>query len=88
MYPLWLWNFVGRLQWFLQSARQEESKKETIIRAKRMIELLEERQEDCYLITHGFYMRVFIKQLRRQGYKISNNRIWGISNLGMIVAVK
>lgn len=53
MYPLWIWNFVGRFQWFLQSNRQEESKKETIIRAKKMIDLLEERQEDCYLITHS-----------------------------------
>lgn len=65
MYPLWLWNVLGRLQWFLQSNRQTESKKKTIIRAKKMIELLEENQEDCYLITHGFFMRVFIKELKK-----------------------
>ena len=88
MYPLWIWNFIGRVQWFIQSNRQEESKKGTITRAKGMIDLLEERQEDCYLITHGFYMKVFIKELKKQGYKIRNNHILGISNLGMIVAVK
>ena len=88
MYPLWLWNFMGRLQWFLQNDRQAESKTETIMRAKRMIKLLEGRQEDCYLITHGFYMRVFIKELKKRGYIIKNNHFFGISNLDMIVAIK
>lgn len=88
MYPLWVWNFVGRFQWFLQSGRQAESKNETVIRAKKMIELLEKHQEDCYLITHGFYMKVLIKELKKQGYKIKNNHFFGISNLDMIVAVK
>ena len=88
MYPLWLWNFVGRLQWFLQSNRQVESKKDTIIRAKKLIKLLEEHQEDCYLITHGFYMKVFIKELKKQGFKIYNNNFFEISNLDMIVAIK
>ena len=88
MYPLWLWNFMGRFQWFLQNDRQEESKTETIMRTKRMITLLEERQEDCYLITHGFYMRVFIKELKKRGYTIKNNNFFGISNLDRIVAIK
>ena len=87
MYPLWLWNFVGRLQWFLQSSRQVESRKETIMRAKKMIKLLEEHQEDCYLITHGFYMRVFIKELKKQGYKIKNYYFFRLSNLDMVIAI-
>ena len=87
MYPLWLWNFVGRLQWFLQSSRQTESRKETIMRAKKMIKLLEEHQEDCYLITHGFYMRVFIKELKKQGYKIKNCYFFRLSNLDMVIAI-
>ena len=79
---------MGRFQWFLQNDRQAESKTETIMRTKRMITLLEERQEDCYLITHGFYMRVFIKELKKKGYTIKNNSFFGISNLDMIVALK
>lgn len=88
MYPLWMWSVLGRVQWFLGSDRQAESKKETIVRAKKMIQLLEEHQEDCYLVTHGFYMRVLIKELKKQEYKIKNNHIFGISNLDMIIAVK
>ena len=88
MYPLWVWNFVGRFQWFLQSDRQTEGKRETEIRAKKMIELLEKHREDCYLITHGFYMKVLIKELKKQGYKIKNDSFFAISYLSMIVAIK
>lgn len=88
MYPLWLWNFTGRLQWLLQSKRQVESKKATIIRAGKMIDLLEKQRQDCYLITHGFYMRTLIKELKKQGYKIKKNHIFGIANLDMVIAAK
>ena len=87
-YPLWLWNIAGRMQWFWGNKRQPESKNETILRAKKMIKLLEKQGEDCYIITHGFYMRIFIIQLKKQGYKIRKPRLFGISNLGRIIAEK
>lgn len=87
MYPLWLWNLVGRFQWFLQNKRQPEGKKDTIIRAREMIGFLEENKEDCYMITHGFYMRTLVKELKKQGYKIKGN-IFGIANLDRIFAIK
>ena len=34
IYPLWLWNLAGRVQWLLQSERQAETKKDTVLRAK------------------------------------------------------
>lgn len=88
MYPLWLWNFMGRLQWLLQSKRQMENRKDTIIRAKEMIKLLEKYQQDCYLITHGFYMRTLIHELKKQGYKIKKSNYFGIANLDMVIAGK
>lgn len=91
LYPLWVWNFIGRLQWFLGKSRQPESKEKTRIRARKMIKLLEKGQEDCYLVTHGFYMRVLISELRRCGYRIrgeKNFKSFGISNLDRVVAVK
>lgn len=87
-YPLWVWNVAGRLQWFLQSNRQAECRKETIRRAQNLIELLKAHQEDCYLITHGFYMRVLIKELKKQGYQMKKNDVFGISNLSAVTAVK
>ena len=90
-YPLWVWNFIGRFQWFLGKSRQPESREQTRIRAKGMIKLLEKRQEDCYLVTHGFYMRVLISELRRCGYRIRNEngiRSFRISNLDRVVVVR
>lgn len=91
LYPLWVWNFIGRFQWFLGKSRQPESREKTRVRVREMIRLLEKRQEDCYLVTHGFYMRVFISELRRCGYRIRREkgfRKFGISNLDRVVAVK
>lgn len=90
-YPLWVWNFIGRFQWFLGKSKQLESREKTRIRARKIIRLLEKRQEDCYLVTHGFYMRVLICELRRCGYRIRREKIFrsfGISNLDRVVAVK
>ncbi|MDE6699954.1 MAG: histidine phosphatase family protein [Acetatifactor sp.] len=87
-YPLWLWNIAGRLQWILQSNRQAESRHQTILRAKELIALLESRQEDCYLITHGFYLRTLIRELKKQGYRIRKSSPLGISNLDRITAVR
>lgn len=88
IYPLWVWNVLGRLQWFMQNKRQPEGKKETKIRAKKMIDLLKKKNEDCYIVSHGFYMRTFIKELKKQGYRIKRNRLFGVSNLEQIVAIK
>lgn len=88
MYPLWLWNFMGRLQWFMQNKRQAESRKETMTRADKMIDLLEQRGEDCYIVTHGFYMRTLLTKLKKRKYRIKRNRVFGISNLDEIIAIK
>lgn len=88
MYPLWVWNFMGRLQWLLQNKRQAETRKATILRAKEMIGVIEKNNENCYVITHGFYMRTFIKELKRKGYRIEKNTALSINNLGKITAVK
>ena len=52
VYPLWLWNGIGRIQWLLNSKRQTETRKETSDRADKVIDFLENKGEDCILITH------------------------------------
>lgn len=83
--PTWLWNLAGRLQWLFNSSRQLETKKETIKRADLLILLLEERQEDCVLVTHGFFMRTLIGEFKKKGYKVTKKNGFGISNLDRIV---
>lgn len=87
-YPLWIWKSVSRIQWFFNSKRQPETREETIIRARKTIELVENNNEDCFIITHGFYMRTLVKELRSKGYKIERKRKVGIANLDRIIARK
>ena len=89
-YPLWLWFFMGRFQWFLQNKRQPECRKESGRRAEELIQLLEKRGADCCLVTHGFYLKTLIRELKKKGYRIRYDnfraRMFGISNLERIVA--
>lgn len=85
--PLWIWNIMGRLQWYINSSRQEEKRIDTVQRCKRIILDLECKNENCIIVTHGFFMKTFIKCLKQQGYTVSNNKM-GISNLHFIYAEK
>lgn len=85
--PLWLWNVGGRIQWLLQNSRQSESKANSKKRARRLIEQLEENNQDCILVSHGFFMRVLIGELKNQGFVIDKSSM-GIGNLAQIMAVK
>lgn len=66
VYPLWLWNGIGRIQWLLNSKRQTETRKDTSDRADKVIDFLENKGEDCILITHGFFMNTFLKKLKKE----------------------
>ncbi len=83
--PLWLWNVGGRLQWLWSSRRQKEGRAATVRRARRLVRGLLKRNRDCILVSHGFYMRVLVKELKRQGFAI-DKRGMGIANLAQIVA--
>lgn len=83
--PLWIWNMMGRLQWYFNGSRQKERRVDTVERCKKIIRELESKNEDCIVVTHGFFMRLLIKCLKLQGYHVSNNKM-GISNLHFIYA--
>lgn len=85
--PLLLWNIIGRLQWKFSNKRQMETINQTYNRADKAIEFLERENRDCYVVTHGFFMRVLIKQLKKKEYKITGPKM-NIGNLDMIIACK
>ena len=72
--PTWFWNIAGRLQWMLGSKRQPESRKQTIERAKRFTQDITDKNEDCVLITHGFFMYTLISVMKSQGYKVTKDK--------------
>lgn len=87
-YPWWLWKSMSRLQWFFNNKRQPETRRETLIRARKTIELIEKNNKDCFIITHGFYMVTLINELRKKGYKIEKKKRIRIANLERIIATK
>lgn len=87
-FPLWIWNVMGRLQWYFNFSRQQESRYATIKRADIVITELEERNKDCVLVTHGFFMKTLIHRLRKRGYIVNGQKMFGFSNLEMVTAEK
>lgn len=78
--PIWLWNVLGRLQWLWQSRRQKEKRTDTQKRAKQLMEELLEKDRDCILVSHGFFMRILVKEFKKQGFVIEKSGV-GIANL-------
>lgn len=70
--PLWLWYALARIQWICGSTRQPESMKKTRERAERFVSEILHNNEDCIIVTHGFFMRMLISQMKRKGLKADN----------------
>ncbi len=63
----WMYDVHGRLQWRLGNGkRQDETYDHTRKRADELIALLEEKNENAILITHGFFMNVLISRLKKR----------------------
>ena len=86
--PLWIWNVLGRVQWYIGSKRQPESRKATMQRADKVIDLCESTNEDCIFVTHGFFMHTLISVLKSRGYLLAGNNQLDIKNLQIIRAEK
>lgn len=86
--PLWIWNVLGRMQWYIGNNRQLEIRKDTIQRANKVIDICEQGKEDCVLVTHGFFIKVLLKVLKSRGYKLFGHNRVKIENLQIIWAEK
>lgn len=86
--PLWVWNVLGRVQWFVGSPRQLEKRADTILRANKVIDICEQENEDCVLVTHGFFMKTLLKVLQKRGYRLFGDKGIKVENLQMIWAEK
>ncbi len=73
--PLWFWNVLGRLQWLAGSKRQPENRKKTANRADQFVNIIINYNEDCAIVTHGFFMHTLIRKMKKAGFKADNNRV-------------
>lgn len=74
--PLLFWKLSGRLQWLCGSGRQKESRLRTLKRASRFTDLLIKRNEDCVIVSHGFYMHALIYVMKKKGFRIGNRSLF------------
>ncbi len=75
-FPLGLWYFLGRMQWLCNNKRQPESRLETKRRAATFVRKLPVRDGDIAVVTHGFFMRTLISQMKKYGFRVVKNRIF------------
>lgn len=89
--PDLVWDIAGRLSWLFSGASQPERKPETRKRADSAIDLMETAMqsgaEECYLVSHAFFMHTLFRQLRKRGYD-SAPHFLKIDNLQRFVFTK
>ncbi|MBE5906715.1 MAG: histidine phosphatase family protein [Lachnospiraceae bacterium] len=73
--PLWIWNVMGRVQWAINSKRQQEGRNSTKVRATEFVRLLDEEKRDAVVITHGFYMHTMLKAFESAGFRVRKTRV-------------
>ncbi|MGN0156384.1 MAG: hypothetical protein ACI39N_03980, partial [Lachnospiraceae bacterium] len=73
--PLVFWNVLGRLQWLLNIHFQKECRNETVQRAELFVKMIVEKNEDCIIVSHGFFMHTLINVMKKWGFQISHTRI-------------
>ena len=82
-------NFMGRLQWYFPGWRQEECRRQSFERAKKLVRFLESQNaETCVMVMHGFMIRTVGRALSRLGYKVKNKRIFAVPNLCIVEGTK
>lgn len=83
--PRVFWNISGRLQWFFNSGRQLETRRETVERADEMIRRLMAGNEDCAIVIHGFFMVTLVRRLKLHGFSVRNRSV-RYANLAVVEA--
>lgn len=82
------WKAMSRIQWLCNNPRQPEIRHDTFRRVEQVLEELEKRGEDCTLVTHGFLIKSLTFILKKRGYRLTGNSLFGIANLQTITAEK
>ena len=85
--PSLVWDVFGRLAWNFRKGSQPERKAQTRERADLAIDMIEEVGQDCYVITHAFFIRSLFRQLKKRGYT-TGSKMGFIKNLERFVFVK
>lgn len=87
-FPLRQWQFMAKWQRFLGNNRQPETKKQAIARAEQLIGLLEERSQDCIVVSHPIFLKVLLNRLKAHGYCVTRGGSFRIAPLERILITR
>ncbi|WP_343226585.1 histidine phosphatase family protein [Paenibacillus dendritiformis] len=67
----YVWQMMARLAWYFSHPSQEESRRESVLRARQFIDHIEEtyQQSNVLIVSHGAFMKCLTQELLRRGYK-------------------
>ena len=67
--PIWFWLGVGRVLWVLDLVKKSESRSTSTLRAKKAAKfLIDLKEENVVVITHGFFMILLQRELKKLGF--------------------
>lgn len=70
-----MWLILARIAWLVSHSSQRESKRQADQRAQQFIESIENDYPDknVLIVSHGAFIRVLAKELKRRGYRGKTN---------------
>ncbi len=68
-FPSMVWHIGGRIAWLFSSKSQAESISGTKQRIDYFMKIIKESgHKNILVVSHGFFMKVFVRQLRKRGF--------------------
>ncbi len=65
-----VWQIIGRIAWLFSFKSQIEVKPQTLARVRKFIEEIENSSyQNILVVSHGFFMKVLVGELKRRGFK-------------------
>lgn len=86
--PFWCWQLMASIQRFFGNSRQPETKAQAKVRANKLLDLLETKNQDCILISHPIYIKILLNRFSARGYCITGRNTVRITPLNRLLITK
>lgn len=63
-----MWYMIAFIKWRMNSGHQNETYRDTVSRAREFLKMIEEKNEDCIVVSHGMFLTELINLMLKQGY--------------------
>lgn len=67
--PILLRSLISYIKWKINYKKQNEIAKHTNQRANNFLKMIEEKGDDCIVVSHGLFLMVLKEHMTNKGYK-------------------